>query len=86
MATLIQKATDVATSITHKTGISTGVTAKPDYSTQNEAKELLVKGIIQNPLMTTLPAELEELSKHVRFEGSPLPSIAINWRFSESIA
>ena len=90
MATLVQKATDVASSavnaVSGKSNVSTSTKSVVDYSAQNEAKDLLVKGIIRNPLMKDLPAELEDLSKHVTFEGNPLPSIPINWRFAESIA
>ena len=90
MATLVQKATDVASSLlkngTDTNGVTTNGHGGKDYSAQQEAQDLLVNGIIRNPLMKTLPSELEALSKHVRFEGSPTPSIPINWRFAESIA
>jgi hypothetical protein len=86
MATIAQKVTNGVHALSQKNGASTTVTAQSDYSTQQEAQDLLLNGIIRNPLMKGLPAELEALSKHVRFEGSPTPSIPINWRFSESIS
>ena len=90
MATLVQQATDVASSIlksdTQANGTHTDGEATKAYSAQREAQDLLINGIIRNPLMKSLPTELETLSKHVRYEGSSLPSIPINWRFAESIA
>ena len=89
MATLVQKATDVASSVFSSKSEVNGSATKSsvaDYSAQKEAQDLLLNGIIRNPLMKGLPAELEALSKHVRYEGSALPSIPINWRFAESIA
>lgn len=90
MATLVQQATDVTSSLLNgaaeKVGATTKTKAVQDYSAQAETENLLVNGIIRNPLMHGLPVELEALSKHVKFEGSPLPSIPINWRFAESIA
>lgn len=56
------------------------------YSVPSEAKHVFESGILRDPLMGTLPKELEALSKHVRFEGSPQPLIPINWRFAESIS
>ncbi|EPS44104.1 hypothetical protein H072_1929 [Dactylellina haptotyla CBS 200.50] len=55
------------------------------YSVPEEAWEVLQKGILENPFMTTLPDELKSISKHLKFEGSSKPSIPINWRFAESI-
>lgn len=57
-----------------------------DYSVPKEAQAVFEEGILRNPLMASLPPELELLSQHVRFEGSPEPLIPINWRFAESIA
>lgn len=56
------------------------------YSVPQEARILFEEGIINNPLMIDLPAELRSLSKYIRFEGSSKPSIPINWRFAESIS
>ncbi|KAK7746560.1 hypothetical protein SLS62_009357 [Diatrype stigma] len=56
------------------------------YSVPQEARKVFEDGIIHNPLMKDLPAELQSLSKCVRFEGSSKPSIPINWRFAESIS
>ena len=57
-----------------------------DYSIPYEALSLLQDGIIRNKSQRNLPLELAEAAKQVEFEGSDLPSIAINWRFAESIA
>ncbi|EAT77847.2 hypothetical protein SNOG_14655 [Parastagonospora nodorum SN15] len=56
------------------------------YSVPHEAADLLLRGIIQNPLVKDLPENAEELYSHVKFEGHATPSIPINWRFSESIS
>lgn len=57
-----------------------------DYSVPLEARAVFEDGILNNPLMSGFPAELESFSKHVQFKGSARPSIPINWRFSESIS
>ncbi|KAJ8122604.1 hypothetical protein O1611_g9799 [Lasiodiplodia mahajangana] len=57
-----------------------------EYSVPLEARNLFEDGILRNPLHRGLPAELEDLAKHVHFKGSNLPSIPINWRFTESIS
>lgn len=57
-----------------------------DYSVPREAQIIFEEGILKNPLMKNLPPQLESLSNYVRFEGSPKPSIPINWRFAESIS
>ncbi|KAJ5090280.1 hypothetical protein N7532_008964 [Penicillium argentinense] len=56
------------------------------YSVPKEAQRVLEEGILQNPLMASLPQEMKDLSQHVRFEGSNEPLIPINWRFAESIS
>lgn len=60
--------------------------AAVEYSIPKEAQSVFENGILQNPLMNDLPAEVQGLSKFVRFEGSNNPSIPINWRFAESIS
>jgi len=57
-----------------------------EYSVPREARALFEEGILNNPLMSTLPTELKPLSKHVTFTGTEKPSIPINWRFAESIS
>ena len=57
-----------------------------DYSIPFETLSLLKDGIIRNISQRDLPIELAEAARQVEFEGSDLPSIAINWRFAESIA
>ena len=57
-----------------------------DYSIPRQTLSLLENGIIGNKSQRDLPLELREAVKQVTFEGSDLPSIAINWRFAESIA
>ena len=57
-----------------------------DYSITKEALSLLENGIIKNQSQRDLSSEVAEAAKQVKFEGSALPSIAINWRFAESMA
>lgn len=57
-----------------------------NYSVPDEASNLLLRGIIQNPLIKDLPENAAQLCGLVKFEGHTKPSIPINWRFSESIA
>jgi crotonobetainyl-CoA:carnitine CoA-transferase CaiB-like acyl-CoA transferase len=57
-----------------------------DYSVPNEAKDIFENGILNNPLVPTLPVEIKDAAKLVSFSGNPQPSIPINWRFAESAA
>jgi hypothetical protein len=77
------------TPINNPTTITSSQSQMPpgkNYSVPDEASDLLLRGIIQNPLVRDLPENAEELYSHVKFEGHATPSIPINWRFSESIA
>lgn len=57
------------------------------YSIPSETQSVFLNGILLNPLIaSTLPKEIEECAKTVRFEGTDKPSIPINWRFAESIS
>ena len=56
------------------------------YSVQEETQKIFYDGILRNPNLNFIPSELKDLSKHVRFTGSPQPSVPINWRFAESAA
>lgn len=56
------------------------------YSIPAESTSLLQQGILKNKLHQSLPQECQEYSKHVKYTGSDLPSIPINWRFAESVA
>lgn len=56
------------------------------YSVPAEAQKVFLAGILQNPLMKGLPAEIHNAAAAIKFVGSDDPSIAINWRFAESIA
>ncbi|KAF4770695.1 hypothetical protein HAV15_013187 [Penicillium sp. str.  len=56
------------------------------YSVPAEAQKVFLDGILQNPLMKGLPAEIHDAAAAIKFVGSHDPSIAINWRFAESIA
>ncbi|KIX06703.1 uncharacterized protein Z518_04679 [Rhinocladiella mackenziei CBS 650.93] len=57
-----------------------------DYSVPEEAEKVLTNGIFNNPLVQKfLPPETKECS-NIAFEGSPDPSIPINWRFAESVS
>lgn len=56
------------------------------YSIPDQARQLFYDGILNNRRQTGLPAEIDKCAAVVTFEGSPLPSIPINWRFAESMA
>ena len=57
------------------------------YSVPLETQNLFEHGILNNPLIApTLPEGISEAASIVRFEGTPHPSIPINWRFAESIS
>lgn len=56
------------------------------YSIPAESQRLLQDGIIKNKLQKNLPPETETCAANVRYEGSRLPSIAVNWRLAESMA
>lgn len=60
---------------------------KTDYSIPRETQDIFDQGILKNPLIaSTLPKEIQECAKKIRFEGTDSPSIPINWRFAESIS
>ncbi|KAL1621126.1 hypothetical protein SLS54_005620 [Diplodia seriata] len=57
------------------------------YSIPEETESIFREGILKNPLIAKLlPPEAQELAGNVRFEGSRLPSVPINWRFAESVS
>ena len=58
----------------------------PAYSVPSESKILLEKGILSHEHHTGLRDEFKHLASFVHFEGSAKPTVAINWRFAESIA
>ncbi|KAF2751320.1 CoA-transferase family III [Sporormia fimetaria CBS 119925] len=61
--------------------------AGEQYSVPQATKEIFQNGLLQNPLIKpNLPSEIEECASKVRFEGTDMPSIPINWRFAESIS
>ncbi|KAF2017611.1 CoA-transferase family III [Aaosphaeria arxii CBS 175.79] len=65
-------------------GESNGVSS---YSIPKETQQIFKNGILRNPLIaSTLPEEITECAKKVKFVGTDKPSIPINWRFAESIA
>lgn len=65
---------------------TSGVTAA-EYSIPKVTNQIFQDGLLKNPLIRpTLPEEIDECAKKVRFEGNNKPSIPINWRFAESIA
>lgn len=58
-----------------------------DYSVPEQTRQLLNKGILENPLIAAdLPTGAAEAASKISFTGSDLPSIPINWRFAESIS
>ncbi|KAI9743701.1 MAG: hypothetical protein M1818_003017 [Claussenomyces sp. TS43310] len=68
---------------------SSGVESKPgdSYSIPQETQKIFAEGILGNPLIRKdLPKNFEAYAAKIRFEGSDLPSVPINWRFAESIS
>jgi hypothetical protein len=70
----------------HTNGVN-GVEDKNQYSIPEETHKVFRDGILNNQLIaSTLPKEIEQCAKTVRFEGTEKPSVPINWRFAESIS
>lgn len=63
-----------------------GSIGESKYSVPSESRKLLDREILNNGLIPTLPAEIHDAAKHVKFTGNDLPSIPINWRFAESVS
>jgi hypothetical protein len=64
-----------------------GANGVTSYSIPEEAHKVFQDGILNNKLVaSTLPKEIEECAKTVRFEGTDVPTLPINWRFAESIS
>jgi hypothetical protein len=64
-----------------------GVNGDKAYSIPQETQKVFQDGILKNQLIaSTLPKEIDECAKTVRFEGTDKPTIPINWRFAESIS
>lgn len=58
-----------------------------NYSIPHETQKIFKEGILNNLLIApTLPNGITEAATKVRFEGTTLPSIPINWRFAESVS
>jgi hypothetical protein len=57
------------------------------YFVPQQAEKLFREGILQNPLISkSLSPEALKYGGKIRFVGSNLPSIPINWRLAESIS
>jgi hypothetical protein len=70
----------------HANGVN-GVNGDKAYSIPQETQKVFQDGILKNQLIaSTLPKEIDECAKTVRFEGTDKPTIPINWRFAESIS
>lgn len=46
----------------------------------------MLNGILRNLTQEDLPAEIIDHAKKLRFSGSNLPNLAINWKLVESMA
>ena len=69
----------------HANGVTNGTSST--YSIPRETRSLLDNGILKNSLIApNLPQEIEECAKTIKFKGNDAPSLAINWRFAESIS
>ena len=74
-------------SIGRETHTNVDMEVLKSYSVPRETHNLFEHGILNNPLIApTLPQGITEAASKVRFEGTPRPSIPINWRFAESIS
>lgn len=63
------------------------MSSKGNYSTPEQTREVFLKGILENPLVSKLlPLEAAECAAGIRFEGSERPTIPINWRLAESVS
>jgi hypothetical protein len=60
--------------------------SKTRYCIQEESHKLLDTGILNNPLIRGLPAEIQNFRHLITFEGKQEPSVPIVWRFAESIS
>lgn len=57
------------------------------YSVQSESKRLLIQSLLGNPRFSSqLPNEAWSFAPRISFKGSSLPTLAINWRFAESVS
>lgn len=56
------------------------------YSIPSETRRLLIDGILNNKLHSSLPTDIEDAANSIEFIGTDLPIIPINWRFAESIS
>jgi hypothetical protein len=64
-----------------------GFNGEKGYSIPKETETVFHDGILNNKLIaSTLPNEIAECAKTIRFEGSDKPTLPINWRFAESIS
>lgn len=71
----------------HRNGEDSANGKAVSYSIPKKARQVFEDGLLNNSLISsTLPKEVKECAKSVRFEGSDKPSIPINWRFAESIS
>ena len=57
-----------------------------EYSIPQEAKQLLLQGIIDNPLHALAPDDIKAAASMIEYVGTHFPVIPINWRFAESIS
>lgn len=57
------------------------------YSVLSESRKLLLHALLDHPkIKKDIPHEAIKFASHIVFHGADLPSIAINWRFAESVA
>tara|TARA_R110002003_G_scaffold228_14_gene16689 strand:+ start:4579 stop:4905 length:327 start_codon:yes stop_codon:yes gene_type:complete len=71
----------------HANGVNGTNDKQSSYSIPEETRKVFQDGILNNALIApSLPSEIEECARAIRFEGTDRPSIPINWRFAESIS
>ncbi|KAJ9620673.1 hypothetical protein H2204_012228 [Knufia peltigerae] len=66
---------------------TTSTATTSSYSVPAESERLLLHALLDNPkIKKDIPHEALQFASRVVFTGSDLPSIAVNWRFAESVA
>lgn len=58
-----------------------------DYSVPQEAQKVFIEQLLLHPLVSRhLPKDVLRVAHKVRFSGSSLPMLPVNWRVAESSA
>jgi hypothetical protein len=84
---LLQLTNSISTMAATTNGVTNGQPTNGDqsYSIPRSADQVFKEGILDNPKIK-LPAGYREAAAGVKFEGSDMPTLPVNWRFAESIS